>query len=271
MSDAICTSPISVVERRAASAVDAAFRVARERLIRRAEIWGRRPLTRDLYGGYYQAIAAARSGVTGKDLEIGSGHGGFGAYRSETITSDIVPCPWLDCVVDATRLPFPDGALANIIMIDVLHHMETPVRVFDEAVRTLAPGGRVIMVEPYVSPVSWWAWKLFVDERCDMRADPFGAAEARHECVPRDPWKANIAIPTQVFFHRLAEFQSRFPQLDVVERRRLDMLVMPLSGGFEKPRLIPMWLVPWAKALERRLLRLQALLAFRCMVVLERT
>jgi SAM-dependent methyltransferase len=172
-------------------------------------------------------------------------------------------------VVDATQLPFPDGALANIFMIDVLHHLEAPIRFFDEAVRTLAPGGRVILVEPYVSPVSWLAWKLFVDERCDTRADPFCGAGARTGGC-RDPWQANIAIPTQLFFRRLVEFESRFPQLRVVERRRLDMLVMPLSGGFEKPRLIPLWLVPLARALESKLAGLQALLAFRCLVVLER-
>ena len=87
----------------------------------------------------------------------------------------------------------------------------------------------------------------------------------------KDPWEANIAIPTLVFWRHREAFGRRFPELHVVRRQRLDMVVMPLSGGFERRRLIPLFLVPVARVLERVLAPLAPWLAFRCFLVIEKT
>ena len=57
------------------------------------------------------------------------------------VATDIQFAPWLDCVADAQRLPLADATAANIVMIDVLHHLEFPVVFFREAARVLRPGG----------------------------------------------------------------------------------------------------------------------------------
>ncbi len=269
------TSATLCVETPEARRTDDAARVAqdraRARLERHAAIWRMRPLTRDIYRRYHQTIDAARSTVPGADVEVGAGHGSFAEFRPGTVSCDIVPCPWLSCSADATRLPFADESLANIIMIDVLHHVARPIAFLKQTARVLAPGGRLILLEPYVSPVSSIAWRYFHDEHIDTHIDPLKERATAADAPEEDPWEANIAIPTLVFWRHLSTFRKRFPELRVIRRQRLDMIVMPLSGGFERRRLIPLFLIPVARALERVLAPLAPWLAFRCFLLIEKT
>jgi hypothetical protein len=73
-----------------------------------------------------------------------------------------------------------------------------------------------------------------------------------------------------VFFRARDEFERRWPELELVERRRLALLAYPLSGGFSGPRLLPEALLRPVEGLERLLSPLAPLLAFRCLVVVER-
>jgi SAM-dependent methyltransferase len=49
---------------------------------------------------------------------------------------------------DAAALPFRDGAFASVVVRDLLHHVPRPERVLAEAVRVLARGGRLFVLEP---------------------------------------------------------------------------------------------------------------------------
>jgi len=244
---------------------------ARLKLERHARIWSERPLTRAIYRDYHELVDAARSRVKGHDVEVGAGHGSFAEFRPSTIACDVVPCPWLDCAADAAGLPFADESLANVIMIDVLHHLSAPRAFFAGASEALAPGGRIIFIEPYVSPVSWLAWRFFHEEGIDTSADPLATEQAASAFTAYDPWDANIAIPTLLFWRHLKRFRELFPEFQVLRRERFDMLVMPLSGGFERRRWIPRVLVPAARVVERGLAPLAAFLAFRCLIVIEKT
>ncbi len=82
---------------------------------------------------------------------------------------------WTDVEVNAMALPYEDGALANIVMLDVFHHVPDPARFLDEAARTLTSGGRVVMIEPYCSPISTPFYKYLHHERTDIEGRPFRA------------------------------------------------------------------------------------------------
>ena len=43
-----------------------------------------------------------------------------------TVATDVFETPWADRVADAERLPFDDGEVANVVMVDVLHHIPQP-------------------------------------------------------------------------------------------------------------------------------------------------
>src|SRR5258708_32246956 len=93
--------------------------------------------------------------VPGRTFEIGGGSGNFKEYAADVVASDIAFAPWLDLVADAQLLPIAAGSLANIVMFDVLHHLEFPRAFFAEATRVPSPGGRVVVVEPAISAPGW--------------------------------------------------------------------------------------------------------------------
>lgn len=45
--------------------------------------------------------------------------------------------------------PRSSGSFANIVLFDTPHHLENARYFFDEALRVLQPGGRVIIMDPY--------------------------------------------------------------------------------------------------------------------------
>src|ERR1700731_2796570 len=112
-------------------------------------VWDDKPVLRTVYDEMYGRIV--ESCGAGPILEIGGGSGNLKKSVPHCISSDVQFSPTLDLVADAQRLPFRDASLGNIVMVDVLHHVEFPVRFLREAGRTLRPGGRLVMVEPAIT------------------------------------------------------------------------------------------------------------------------
>jgi SAM-dependent methyltransferase len=170
--------------------------------------------------------------------------------------------------LDATRLPFRDSSLSNIIGIDALHHLPDPVAFLQEAQRCLKPSGRLLLIEPYLTPVSRVCWRLHreaIDESVDLFYAP---ANDRDE--PKSPYEANQAIPTILFRDQLSRCQDEVPRLRLVTRRPFSFLAYPLSLGFQPWQLIPTVLLPVVKVLERPLERWAEWCAFRIFIVMER-
>ena len=231
-------------------------------------IWMAKPVLRNLYQGWYRRMAA--SCVPGRALEIGGGSGNLKAFAPEVVSTDILPAPWLDAVCDAHRLPFAPQCFDNIVMLDVLHHLQRPAIFFAEAARVLRPGGRVVMLEPAITPVSHVFYANFHPEPVDMAEDPLADGELD---PGRDPYDANQGIPTLLFgdAKRRTAFERRYPDFTVQICDHLALLAYPLSGGFRSWSLVPEWLVSPLTALETGLLPLIGrLMAFRMLVVLAR-
>ena len=115
--------------------------------------------------------------------------------RPEVTATDILTAPWLDLVADAQNLPFADASFANIALFDVLHHIEFPRRFLAEASRVLKPGGRIVMVEPAITPVSWPFYRIMHPEPVDISADPLddGVPESGARCLRRQPGNTVLA------------------------------------------------------------------------------
>ena len=182
------------------------------------------------------------------------------------VLTDVERTRWAAEQVDALQLPHADGSLANIVMVDVFHHLASPARFLDEATRTLAGGGRVVMIEPYCSPVSTFFYRRFHHERTDLDADVFAADERSASA----PMESNQALPTLAFYRQRRETLRRWPSLALVEEKRFAFLLYPLSGGFSRRPVVPHRLFAPLRAVESGLAPLARLLAFRCLVVLER-
>lgn len=230
-------------------------------------IWNGKPVLQEIYRDYYRRIAARC--VPGRTLEVGGGAGNLKAALDQVTCTDILPASWLDVVADAQSLPFADGSFNNIVLVDVLHHLVNPRAFLCEAQRLLKPGGRIVMLEPAITPMSWLCYRYGHQEGVDFRQDPLGL---QHRGSRHDPFDANQAIPTLLFGRFRGRFEREFPRLHLKELEKLSFFAYPLSGGFR----------PWTfltVSLARVFLRLEnfvqpllgPVMAFRLLVVLEQT
>lgn len=238
-----------------------------EILKKHRERWDHKKILRDIYTDWYQTII---ENITkdGRTLEIGSGGGNLKKYCSGLITSDCVYCEWLDVILDAHKLPYSDNSLDNIIIIDVLHHLECPYLFLQEVQRVLKNKGRLIMLEPYISPFSYLIYNYFHQEGMDFGFDAFdrGGDIERHY---KKPFDGNNAIPKIIFFKELKKFNNEFPSFQIVKQKLISFIFYPLSGGYEHKCLVPNWSVPVFLFLERVLSLFPRLFAFRMFLVLE--
>lgn len=234
-------------------------------LQRHREVWTQKPVLQALYKAWYDEMATHRR--PGLTLEIGAGSGNLKEQWPNVIGSDVVAVPWLDLVADSQNLPFASSSIGNIVLFDVLHHIPRPSLFWDEARRILVPQGRVIMMEPYMSWLSWPIYRFLHPEPVDFAVDPLEAPLA----VNGHTADANQAVATMLFERSGQRFAERYPEFRIRLRRRLAFFAYPLSGGFDHPSLIPIGFVKPLVALERGLSLLARACAFRILVVLEKT
>jgi SAM-dependent methyltransferase len=248
----------------------------RERTLARFEehrrVWSRNPALRMSYQRWYCRL---RKALPARDLgpciEIGSGPGFAREFIPELALTDVVQAPWHERRVFAEALPFDKGGVGALLLFDVLHHLAAPARFFTEAARVLRPGGRILLVDPYISPVSRWVYRLFHPEPVDMSIDPLATA-ANVALEAKDPFLSNQATPTLMFCRAgRRHFATMFPELAVVKVERFAGLAYPATGGFSRAPLLPYWL--W-----RALFAIENLMpefvfrwfGFRMLVIIER-
>jgi SAM-dependent methyltransferase len=146
-------------------------------------VWDAKPLLRESYRRYYDMLLEACP-KDARVVELGCGIGGFGDRARERdysrwIATDIIASPSATLRCDATILPFRSSSIDRIAFVDVLHHLAAPLAFFKEAARVLKPGGAVICVEPWVTPLSWPIYRFLHQEGCDLSRDveaPFSGA-----------------------------------------------------------------------------------------------
>ena len=79
--------------------------------------------------------------------------------RPGYINCDCVQLPGVDQVVDLDRpIPFADDSVDEIILIDVLEHVDDILKTMEELHRVLKKGGRLIIRVPY-----WNSWCTVTD------------------------------------------------------------------------------------------------------------
>jgi SAM-dependent methyltransferase len=164
--------------------------MSEEILVQHKKIWEDKPVLRAIYQDYYNRIVTCVK--PGKTLEIGGGTGNLKEYLPQVVTSDIVPSPWVDVVCDAQSLPFDENSFDNIVGIDVLHHIERPIRFFREAQRVLKPAGRIVLLDPAITVLSYPFFKFFHPEPVVFNQNPLEDGPLSQD---REPFDANQAIP----------------------------------------------------------------------------
>ncbi len=229
--------------------------------------WHRKPVLRETYEGFYRSIIASLSKTEGKTLELGSGIGNLKTYFPDAITSDLFDHPWIDRVENAYQLNFSDSSLANIVMIDVFHHLEFPGAALNECLRVLKPGGRLVIFEPALSLVGLIVYGLFHHE-------PLGLGK-KIKWYPPAGFSPNHCqyYAAQGNCSKLLKRQYRdFWEQDwnFISCRRSGELAYLLTGGYSKPQLLPSPVLSWIRKRQWILDYLPWVFASRMLFVLEK-
>lgn len=228
--------------------------------------WNRKPVLRAIYEGFYREIQKQLLlTLPGRLVEIGSGIGNLRDHVPGAICTDLFPNPWIDLTCDGYELPFRKGALSHLLLIDVFHHLEAPAAFLREAERVLVRRGRLILLEPFISWLSYPIYGL-----CHHEPVAWRAPVSDRTSLPRPrPYYAAQGNATRVFFapHPPPWLQN----WKLLERRALAGMSYLLSGGFSGPSLLPAALHPWVERVDCALGRWPSLFGVRCLVCLERS
>lgn len=205
----------------------------------------RKPCLKSFYLEVYQKYANCIKRCVsegGLAIEIGSGAGFVKEIIPHIITSDAVSYPNIDRVMDATQLDFPDNSLSCICMFNVLHHIPNTPAFFQEAIRCLIPGGRILMVEPYAGWLSSWIFRYLHHEGFDKNVESW---EFESSGPVSD---ANNALPSVIFERDIEKFREQFSELSILRFEPHTPLRYWMTGGLQKWSMLPRWaygLISW--------------------------
>ena len=170
-----------------------------------------------------------------KTLEIGSGGGFLKDLAPHVITSECVSIPGVDRVVDAARIgeAFAPGELDAICGLNVFHHLPDVSAFLRGVARVLRPGGRLVLVEPWFTPVGQWFHRVLHHEPSVNDPDFWGIVGYGRMVG------ANTRLPTSVFRDSDARFQQEFPHLRICKREPFHKWLYLFSGGLRINTRVP--------------------------------
>jgi SAM-dependent methyltransferase len=245
--------------------------VSLEKLEEHRRLWSRKPVLADVYGVWFDFLVGALP-TSGRILEVGAGPGFLAEFArrrlgTRWIATDVLDAPWNDLVADALRLPARDGTIDAIVGLDVVHHLAEPGRFFEEAARVLIPGGRLVVVEPWITPFSYPIYRFLHQEGCDTKLDPWRPFE---NGSAKEAFDGDGGVFTGLLRSLPAGGWSRFgfgpPRVTL-----LNCFAYLLSLGFREGSLLPRGIAPLFLAMDKHSGALSSIFGMRALCVWERS
>lgn len=100
-------------------------------------------------------------------LEVGAGAAISNIFvERRIIRTDVLPFDEFNVLGDCAmeELPFEDSSFDAVLAFDSIHHSKSPTKAILELLRVTREGGKVLLVEPFVSPISYFPYKFFHHE-----------------------------------------------------------------------------------------------------------
>ena len=202
-----------------------------------------RPELRAVYRSFFSTLLEAAGGRR-PIVELGAGPGFFHEYCPESISSDVIFTPWVNVVCDGCRTPFQDASAGAVAMLDVIHHLPKPLDFLAEMSRILQPGGRLVAIEPWITPPSYLLYRYFHHEDCVLSidiAEPFRS-------TGKQAFDGNAAIPYQLVRNQRAHPAAG---LKLIRCEPFLGLAYLATLGFKRRRSVPGAGVRFAAQCER--------------------
>ncbi|HEY3319771.1 MAG TPA: methyltransferase domain-containing protein [Planctomycetota bacterium] len=202
------------------------------------DAWQRKAVLRLLYQHWYQQIVAALA-PNRPVIEIGAGSGNFKEFFPECIATDVFQSgPWIDRVLDAENLNLAPGEAGNLVVFDVLHHLQRPVEFLRRAAAALQPNGRLILCEPAATPWARLVYGRSHHEPLDLKWDPLSLDGTPAQDDPGHTF-ANLASAEILFWRNRERTLQLLPQLRLTYARKFGFLLYPMTGGFSYRCFVP--------------------------------
>ena len=203
-----------------------------------------KPILKAIYEDWYHQIITHLAPNSNKVLEIGSGGGFLKKKIPNLITSDILPLEICDMTFSAEEMPFGNQELDAIVMVNVFHHIPKPFRFLSEAERILKPGGRVIMIEPANTFLARFIYKNFHHE-------PFDETGGWEIEAGKPLSHSNQALPFIYFLRDRQLLEKKFKNISIKKIDYHTPFTYILSGGLSRKSIIPIWLYPLFRKIEK--------------------
>jgi len=215
------------------------FFVAQHKILRQ------KPYLQHIYRDFYLSIKSQLPDESQRVIELGSGAGFMNELIPRAIRTDVFFHPFSQMVLDGISPPFPDDSLDAVVALNVFHHIPKVRNLLSSASRILRPGGRMVMVEPWVSAWSKKIYKYLHHEPLDWMADQW-------EFLTSGPVSgANQALPWIVFQRDRMSFEKEFPRLSIVKIQPMMPFRYILSGGVSSWIGLPGFLYQPVKIFEK--------------------
>jgi SAM-dependent methyltransferase len=201
----------------------------------------------------YQKIAVRLNPNAGT-LEIGAG-AGISEYFLNNVNilkTDILSWEGNSVLgnIDAEKLPFLDDEFSNVFAVDVLHHTNSPINVVNESLRVLKNGGKLVIVEPYVSLFSYSIYKLFHNEDTHWHVDLESLNKKKSEVFQGDQGISRQLFKDKKKIRNLKKLSKTSVK---IERELLSVLSFFATGGLSKPLPTPRFVMKILLQIESKL------------------
>lgn len=238
-----------------------------ERLELHRRIWSGKPALRDVYGVWFDRLL---EGIPrgARVLEVGAGPGllsGFARRQRPDlrwIASDLLVAAWNDVAADAERLPLAAASVDGVVGLDVVHHLRRPAAFLAEAARVLRPGGRLSVLEPWVTPLSYPIYRWLHQEGCRLGIDPWNPFGEQ----AKDAFDGNAAVLWRLVQAASQEDWRRLG-LTAPSLTPLNAFAYLFSLGFRQASLLPRPLARPLLWLDRRTQALAPWLGMRVLAI----
>jgi len=177
-----------------------------------------------------------------KGIEFGAGAGlsSFFLKDYNIIVTDYCESEWLDIKnVNAEDSVFDDCSFDYIIMSNVIHHLDKPKLFFEEALRILKPGGRIIVIEPYSSILLKVFLAIKKHEQINYTLNPL-LKDYSFNRIAKTDIDGNNAVG-RLLFEDSTLFENQFPNFQVTYKSYEECMVFVNSGGqYVKSLYVPL-------------------------------
>jgi SAM-dependent methyltransferase len=243
------------------------------RLAEHRRIWESKPVLSHVYAVWFDALLGSLP-PRPRVVEVGAGPGFLSGHARRRdpgrrwVATDLLETPWNEVVADGLRLPFRQRAFDAVVGLDLVHHLARPADFFAEAARVLRPGGRIAVIEPWISPLSYPVYRWLHHEGCSLGIDPWNPF-GREEPDGKDPFQGDAAVLWRLV---RATPPQKWRELGFEPPvvTRLNGFAYLLSLGFRKGSLLPRPLATLLMKADQALAPLARYVGMRALAVWER-